>query len=877
MTVSNKTMERIMRQDSNLSPYDGFRIGGIGKVLNQIGLNQRKHHIIYRVSSGEFAIPMEFTGNVMEMQLIPKEEILEELSRLREEIAVTMKWIHIGTIEVVIKATFKEGIDSEIHLSIMDRRINNLRDGCLGTMIGNLYAGKLMFDIHPRIAYNLADQDFSRVLTLHQDFKRKDLMKEGNRPYSITYRIAYALSNTHHSDLFLRKEYIEIPRIFKEFAKVMAPDPIRIPRIGGVDIVFKDHPVLDRTMSSRIEYSSRMSFSEDRIIGYKGKEKDLAKVLTPQEIRVDNVKLKCPEGWKEIQVIFDITKNENLFPCHDLYHLQQPVVGRYEGMLEIVGHEILVTGVAGQENGSMILGISFLEDHKPWGRKGNAYIDSGSGICTAKPGVFPKEARETLPVIAGRDFSQKNLILNTGIREAKIMIGGAFGTPWFRDNQRNLLIFTTNCGNEIQVLRREKTFNMIMPINFRSKRGDVDAKLTHPKMQDKRKFGKVLLSFRQQGLIDSDSFYGESEEEIKNLREALEELKILDISEESILSLENVKRLIQRNFNENLLAWWDRNKIEATLKIKEECKYEYVRYKPIQMNMEDKKDMQILIKEHINLGLIEPGISAYSSPRFLVRNHGEIKRGKPRLVINYQGINKILEFDGYYIPSREHLIDCIKGAKVFSKFDCKSGFYQIKMESESKKFTAFSTPQGQYIWNVLPIGLANAPQIFQRKMDNLFKDYFEFMFVYIDDILIASKNMKEHIKHLEIFSDACYKEGLVLSEKKATIAVNKIEFLGILIDETGIELQEHIVEKIRNFPNTLKDKKQLQSFLGVVNFAGIFIKDLAKYRRDFRPLLKETESAKWKWEEIHTQRVRELKQICISCQSLQYRRTRTYW
>ncbi|KAL0448142.1 UNVERIFIED_CONTAM: Enzymatic polyprotein [Sesamum latifolium] len=513
-------MERIMRQDSNLSPYDGFRIGGIGRVLNQIGLNQRRHHIIYKVSSG-----------------------------------------------------------------------------------------KLMFDIHPRIAYNLTDQDFSRVLTLHQDFKRKDLMKEGNRPYSITYRIAYALFNTHHSDLFLRKEYIEISRIFKEFAK-------------------------------------------------------------------------------------------------------QPVIGRYEGMLEIAGHEILVAGVVGKENGSMTLGLNFLEDHKPWGRK-------------------------------GRNFSQKILMLNKGIREAKIMIGEAFGSPWL---------------GEIQVLQRGKAFNRIMPINFRSKRGDLDAKLTHPKIQDKRKFGKALSSFRQQGLIESDSFYEESEKEIINLKEAMQEIKSLDISEESKLSLENVKRLIQRNFSENPLAWWDRNKIEATLKVKEECKYEYVRYKPIQMNMEDKKDMQRIIKEHINLGLIEPGVSAYSSPGFLVRNHGEIKRGKPRLVINYQGINKILEFDGYYIPSREHLIDCIKGEKVFSKFDCKSGFYQIKMESESKKFTAFSTPQGQYIWNVMPMGLANAPQIFQRKMDNLFKDYFEFMFVYIDDILIASKNMKDQIKHLEIFSDACHRE-----------------------------------------------------------------------------------------------------------------------
>ncbi|KAL0455218.1 UNVERIFIED_CONTAM: movement protein [Sesamum latifolium] len=513
MTVSNKIMERIMHQDSNLSPNDGFRIGEIGRVLNQIGLNQRRHHIIYKVSSGEFAISMELTGNVMEMQLIPKEEILEELSKLREEVATTMKWIHIETIEVVIKATFKEGIDFEIHLSIMDRRINNLRDGCLGTVIGNLYAWKLMFDIHPRIAYNLADQDFSRVLTLHQDFKRKDLMKEGNRPYSITYRIAYALFNTHHSDLFLRKEYIEIPRIFKEFAKVMTPDPIRMPRIGGVDIVIKDHPILERTLSTRTEFSSRMSFSKDRITGYRGKEKELIKIFTPQEIRVDN----------------------------------QPVIGRYEGMLEITGHKILVAGIAERENGSMTLGLNFLEDHKPWGRRG-------------------------ADILLGNNFIQTF-------------------AKYVQDNNINLLIFTTNCGSEIQVLQREKAFNRIMPINFRSKGGDFNAKLTHPKMQDRRKFGKVLLSFRQQGLIVSDSFHEESEEEIKNLKKALQEIKSLDIGEESKFSLENVKRLIQRNFSENPLAWWDRNKIEATLKLKEECKYEYARYKSIQMNMEDKKDM----------------------------------------------------------------------------------------------------------------------------------------------------------------------------------------------------------------------------------------------------------------------------------------------
>ncbi|KAL0324710.1 UNVERIFIED_CONTAM: movement protein [Sesamum calycinum] len=429
MMVSNKTMERIMRQDSNLSPYDGFRIEGISKVLNQIGLNQRKHHIIYKVSSG------------------------------------------------------------------------------------NLYAGKLMFDIHPRITYNRADQDFSRVLTLHQDFKRKDLMKEGNRPYSITYRIAYALSNTHHSDLFLRKEYIELPRIFKEFAKMMALNPIRIPRIGGVDIVIKDHPVLDRTISFRTEFNSRMSFSEDRIMGYKEKEKDLLKALTPQEIR-------------------------------------QPVVGRYEGMLEIAGHKILVAGVVGRENGSMTLGLSFLEDHKPWGRKGTDPEFAQQNLEFS----LKKQGKPYLLLQEG-NFSQKILILNTGIREAKIMIGGAFETPWFR----------------------------------------------------------------QQGLIDSDSFYEESEEEIKNLKEALQELKTMDISEESKLSLENVRGSFKQISVRTLWHGGIGIRSKLLLRLKRNANMSMFDISLSKMNMEDKKDMQMIIKEHINLGLIEPGISAYSSLGFLIK------------------------------------------------------------------------------------------------------------------------------------------------------------------------------------------------------------------------------------------------------------------
>ncbi|KAI3465988.1 hypothetical protein Pfo_022651 [Paulownia fortunei] len=134
------------------------------------------------------AIPIEVAGNVLEMQLIPFQEIREQLSRHKREVAAKHSWIHIGAIKVVVKATFKEGIDSPLNLAIFNKLITNIRDTCLGAILGNLYAGKIIFFIYPQIAYNLVDRDFGRVLTLYQDFKNQDIMKEWNRPYSITYK-----------------------------------------------------------------------------------------------------------------------------------------------------------------------------------------------------------------------------------------------------------------------------------------------------------------------------------------------------------------------------------------------------------------------------------------------------------------------------------------------------------------------------------------------------------------------------------------------------------------------------------------------------------------------------------------------------------------
>ena len=104
------------------------------------------------------------------------------------------------------------------------------------------------------------------------------------------------------------------------------------------------------------------------------------------------------------------------------------------------------------------------------------------------------------------------------------------------------------------------------------------------------------------------------------------------------------------------------------------------------------------------------------------------------------------------------------------------------MNNDSIPITTFSTPRGHYEWMVMPFGLKNAPQVFQRKMDKIFFDYSDFIIVYIDDMLICSNNEKYYEKHLNTFITICKEYGIVLSENKIDIKKKEIEFLGMIID-----------------------------------------------------------------------------------------------
>lgn len=218
---------------------------------------------------------------------------------------------------------------------------------------------------------------------------------------------------------------------------------------------------------------------------------------------------------------------------------------------------------------------------------------------------------------------------------------------------------------------------------------------------------------------------------------------------------------------EDPLAHWSKNEIECHLVIKNP---DYIiSGAQIEFSNLDQEECKTQIDELLKLKIISPSMSKHRSA-FMVRNHSEIKRGKARMVINYKRLNDNTEEDSYNLPMKSQLINAIQKAKIFSKFDLKSGFYQIKMSQESKPWTAFTCSEGLFEWNAMSFGLKNAPAVFQRKMDNIFKDVKSFVAVYIDNVLVFSPDYNTHLGHLQVVFKKFIDHGLIVCKKKIELA-----------------------------------------------------------------------------------------------------------
>ena len=210
------------------------------------------------------------------------------------------------------------------------------------------------------------------------------------------------------------------------------------------------------------------------------------------------------------------------------------------------------------------------------------------------------------------------------------------------------------------------------------------------------------------------------------------------------------------------------------------------------LSYSEEEEVKIRIKQLIEDGHIRPSQSPWASPvLFAKKKDSGPGTGGLRFCIDYRALNHVTIDDRYPLPVAESLFRRMNGATVFSKLDLRSGYYQVSVKEEDIPKTAFITRYGLYEFTVMPFDLKNAPSTFMRLMNEVLVDFLdEFVVVYLDDILIYSKNEAEHEEHLRKVLERLRTHALVAKRSKCEFFRKEIEFLGHIISADGLRMTD---------------------------------------------------------------------------------------
>ena len=289
-----------------------------------------------------------------------------------------------------------------------------------------------------------------------------------------------------------------------------------------------------------------------------------------------------------------------------------------------------------------------------------------------------------------------------------------------------------------------------------------------------------------------------------------------------------------------------------------------IKLKPYKLSKDHSDILKNEIISLLNRGLIEPSHSPWSFPVLLVQK----KNGKYRMCIDYRKLNDITVKDSYALPFIDELISSVRGAKIFSALDLFSGYHQIPMNKKDIEKTSFTTKFGNYNFLVMPFGLTNAPASFQREMNRILLPLIgECLFVYIDDIVVYSKNIKEHIQHLKKVFNIFTKYNLSINLQKCQFFKKEVEVLGHVLTPNGLKTSQNKVKSI-----ALWDKptniNQLRSFLGLTSYYRKFIKNYSIRANPLFRLLKK--NSKFNWDNKCNNAFEDLRQCLLTDPILVY-------
>jgi hypothetical protein len=247
------------------------------------------------------------------------------------------------------------------------------------------------------------------------------------------------------------------------------------------------------------------------------------------------------------------------------------------------------------------------------------------------------------------------------------------------------------------------------------------------------------------------------------------------------------------------------------------------------------------LQELLDKGFIRPSTWPWGCSALFVKKKDE----SLRLCIDYQPRNAVTIKNKYPLPRIDVLFDQLVGAKVFSKIDLCSGYHQIKIRASDIPKTTFSTRYGLYEYLVMSFGLTNAPAYFMYLMNSVFMPELDkFVVVFIDDILVYSKNEEEHAGHLHVVLQRLWEQRVYAKLSKCDFWLKEIKFLGHTISQAGIAVDPDKVQEVMNWkpPTTVH---HIRSFLWLVGYYRRFILDFSRIAKPMTELLKK--GAKFFW------------------------------